>query len=146
MRKIIFRGKLKLDGVWVYWNEFGELTTKTGKARRQEIQYKAGQATFYTNVHQIKSLLDKDTIGQYLLRDAAKNPVFEGDILSDVVSGDRVLVFYSDDGVLCWKSDKGLSGVMYIDNVTHEVVGNRIMRVVIGNRFDNQDLLEGIVL
>ena len=141
MKKIIFRGKLKLDGVWVYWNEYGELTTVTGKPRRQEIQYKPGQQTFYTHVHQIKSLLDRDTVGQYISRDKKQTPVFDGDLVS--VDGEsKALLLFSDEGELCWRNETFEAGKFAVVVDEGPLGLRRSEYLVIGNKWDNPELME----
>lgn len=79
MDKIIFRGRRKDNGKWLYWNQYGEFTTKYGKVHEVVHKTLHGE-THYYHVHQLKHLIDKETIGQYVgTLDKHRQPIFEGD-------------------------------------------------------------------
>ena len=67
MREILFRGKRKDTGEWVYWNEYGEYTEP--------------YCTWHdsrSNIHELDVITE--TVGQFTgLKDKKGNRIFEGD-------------------------------------------------------------------
>lgn len=122
MREILFRGKRLDNGEWVY----GDLSQhKTGK-----VFIKCGSAVRSCEV-------DPQTVGEYAgVFDKDRNQVFEGDICKSVYSGKSVcgpVVFYS-----------GCFGIAFEGLLweLHDMLSRDIE--VIGNKFDNPDLLKAI--
>lgn len=77
----MYRAKLRDTGAWVYWNIYGELCRLNGKRARLPIPNKYGESYYY-RVHQIKHLIDPETVGEYTgLTDKNSKKIFEGDII-----------------------------------------------------------------
>lgn len=137
--KRVFRARLKVEKKWVYWNEFGELTTKTGKVRRLTLNDSCGRTRYYSHVWEIKHLIELETIGQYVCRDKKQDPIFEGDIVEfDVSNGktkDTVIWDYGEyNGVTGFRLKK-----YALFSITET---NRRYFEVIGNKWDNPEHLE----
>lgn len=80
MREILFRGKLKDTGEWVYWDVFGRITTHTGKQYILTVTSGAHTAYYY-HAYQIMEKIDRTSIGQSTsLKDKNRKRIFEGDI------------------------------------------------------------------
>ena len=119
MREILFRGKRIDNGEWVegyFYEDIGSFI----KERASSVS---------TNTH----LVDPSTVGQYTgLTDKDGKRIFEGDVVA-----------YRDYGNLAVAWDDGAFQLMredtfydMLDHYTNEVA------VVIGNRWDNPELLE----
>ena len=146
MREILFRGKRKDNGEWVYWNAFGDICTIKGKRTRMIHSKKHGE-TFYYNAQQIKDFILCNTIGQYTgLTDKNGTKIFEGDIVH--ILGDPM--------VNDWKDVDYVALIAFLDggfcalDGTVEDYGFRRYALermdfyleVIGNIYDNPELME----
>ena len=142
MREILFHGKRKDNGEWVYWNMYGRICTIKGKETRVVRKTSSGERYYYHTI-EIKQLLDLKTITQYTgSPDKNGRPIFEGDIC-------KVTMF------TCEGEDKHYLCEVCFDCgsfVFRERSGFDILPVdiydfetdveVIGNITDNQELLE----
>lgn len=150
MRKILFRGKRKDNGEWIYWNIYGELCRLSGKRERLAISKTAGEH-YYHYIYQIRQLIIPETIGQYTgLTDKNGKKIFDGDIikaLSD--SGNTSCITSVGIGNCKETSDDGTTAIAvyttyfsdgYYVLPTNKKYKNRTE--VIGNIHDNPELLE----
>lgn len=131
MREILFKAKRKLDGAWVV----GDLSQhKTGK---KFIKLCGGSATHSFEV-------DENTICQYTgLTDKNGNKIWENDVIgywdtysteNGLAEADCIGKVFWDDETLSFQVTERLSAESY------EVMDECS---VIGNIFDNPDLLKG---
>ena len=77
-REILFRGKRKDNGEWVYWDVFGDL-----------MEFVCFQNEEYKSLHYdaSKKIIDTNTLGQYIgKRDNNSKKIFEGDIIRQLYS------------------------------------------------------------
>lgn len=121
MREILFRGKRKDNGEWVY----GDLTHSIYKIRDTCV----GRYGSEIGMHQV----DPATVGQYTgLTDKNGKRIFEGDVVA-----------YPDYGNLAVVWDDGTFQLMYADTFYDLLdCGTSGMCIVIGNTRDNPELLE----
>lgn len=96
MREILFRGKHRDTGEWLF---FG---------------------LFCTDMHYI----ERDTIGQHTgLQDCTGNPIYEGDILKDPEYGSTVIVEWKGDGFVA-RYENGVEIALANINEYYDVIGN----------------------
>lgn len=132
MREIFYKAKRIDNGEWVYWNIFGELCRESGKRTRLVIQIGA-TTSYYDYIHQMFTMIDKDTICQYTgLTDKKGNKIWENDVIryKDIHAIGKV-AFIEESFVL----DDEYDGKQYINGMWDKFE-------VIGNVFDNKELLE----
>lgn len=130
MREILFRGKRKDNGEWVY----GWVTTQHKKYTEGDLLTEIQSSTFGEGEHYV----DTETVGQYTgLKDKNDTKIFEGDIIDfpDRSDGDRYGVIQYDSEetefiIICDLFCEGLGRYHYSRNVE-----------VIGNIYDNPELL-----
>ena len=143
MREILFRGKLKDNGDWIYWGMLGHITTHTGKISKYTQKTKYGESYYYYS-YQLWSRIDHSTIGQYTgLKDKNGKRIFEGDIL-----GSRYDDLYPDDVTLeevvwfrnAWHT-KQIDGIEHDPDLCEEIEALPYSEVV-GNINDNPELLK----
>ena len=158
MEKILFRAKTQ-DGVWVYWNAYGELVAQSGKKHSRYAYHRMRNSiSYYYYVHALKDskLLIKETIGLFTgLTDRNGKKIFDGDILQG-----ELYPFKSDTGdynyftVVLWFNDSRAFGICTHKNPKAKIRGIAHCNCetmadfygtdweVIGNIHDNSDLLE----
>ena len=131
IRTIIFRGKRKDNGEWVYG---GFMHGNERKSLRDSIFVYDSETQSFNDYE-----IDSSTIGQYTgLTDKNGVRIFEGDIVERVSDGERAVISWlkysacfgvSFDGWCCGFDN-------YDDNLPSDFE-------VIGNIHDNPELLEG---
>lgn len=127
MREIIFRGKRTFDGEWVY----GDLIHKKQK--------------YYIHPHNVNGMDEviPETVSQYMgLRDINDRKTYEGDILQHIVYKDKYRVIYdTDEYMYCLVDLKdGIEAYTFSDYCDEN--GKNIFLEVVGNIYDNPELLE----
>lgn len=166
MREILFRGKRKDNGEWVYWNCYGDFCRESGK-RTKVIITRASGESYYYHPYQITSMIRPETIGQYTgLKDKNGKRIFEGDIFkfpdevwksyytscgteydSYEVENYGVLGFNKDMGCFDFVKYKYNENSVEADlHDNHEIEFSDFVSSleVIGNIHDNTELLEEI--
>ena len=141
MREILFRGKWKNSGEWVYGNLFNPDKADTPT-----------QICIGTYIAKTCYEIDPETVGQYTgLTDKNGKKIFEGDIvkLTDDYNDfewKAVVVFGNPGGAYCWGWNflpidgyKGTTDILMW--VEMETTGAYCE--VIGNIYDNPELLKG---
>ena len=136
MKKIMFKAKRKDNGEWVYWNIYGMICNKNGKLRRLSVKRNIATTSYYNYIHQIITLIDKNTICQYTgLTDKNGNKIWENDVVKDT---DIHLL-----GSVEYDEEHG----MYVINEVNDGYQNFqefwSCTEVIGNIFDNPEMLGG---
>ena len=141
MREILFRGKRKDNGEWVEGNliqspYMGEvrswISTPEDKTRLRAI------ATYYGDWRAVE--VGTDTICQYTgLTDKNGNKIWENDVIKDSDN---------DVGIVNYGMDGRASFVVYYEKKTEYILLGKnnieMLKIeVIGNIFDNADLLKG---
>ena len=126
MREILFRGKRKDNGEWVYGNY--AVTNNNGK-RHFIFQNKAFEFE-----------VESETIGQYTgLTDKNGKKIFEGDILREYHPEQDVIIEWSDASFGFRRANKPkdcvYSTIRYMQNAMSRLK-------IIGNIYDNPELLE----
>ena len=124
LRKIVFRGKSKHTGEWVYGSYIANYNNNDWIVQGGD---------FFA--------VDSDTVGQFTgLLDKNGEEIYEGDILDDVCTNVRYLVYFSNIKCsLCFKPWSNFDAESIIHN---SWVGVAIYGKVLGNKFDNPELLE----
>lgn len=124
MRQILFRGRRLDNGEWIY----GDLQLGDGDHIPMIGVVRGGHDPYYYQV-------EEATVWQFTgLRDKDSRPIYEGDIVRYIDCNDTISineVLYADAGFtpvceIAWMAD--------IEGTECEVIGNR---------FDNPDLLNG---
>lgn len=131
MREILFRGKLKDTGEWVYWDVFGRITTHTGKQYILTVTSGAHTAYYY-HAYQIMEKIDRTSIGQSTsLKDKNRKRIFEGDIIhldyigkTHGVEGIATVIFENGKFGVKWGWHKEFVCLDGFANTTLEIVGN----------------------
>lgn len=139
--KRVFRARLKVEKKWAYWNEFGELTTKTGKVRRLTLNDSYGRTRYYSHVWEIKHLIELETVGQYVCRDKKQCPIFEGDII-EFLDGNSENEFTSIGEVVFEEGSFGFTNAYSVKWDDLLMSNDMLDCKVIGNAWDNKNLLE----
>lgn len=123
MREILFRGKRKDNGEWVYGTP---------------IFYSSG-TTVMCNEYQRNENIDLKTVGQYTgLKDKNGKRIFEGDIvLKRTHNGKKPMPVYFDGGQFTCGVGGGSSTPSHYYSLEDKQIE------VIGNIHDNPELLEG---
>ena len=118
MREILFRGKQKNNGEWIY----GDLVTK------QNI-------CIANDWHEVIRV-DDETVGQYTgLTDKNGKKIFDDDIVKDIVGGIYKVVYDTEYMRFAFEQDSIKWGLEGFDSVMDFEV--------IGNIYDNPELLGG---
>lgn len=152
MREIIFKGKRKDNGEWIYWNIYGELCRLSGKRARLEIPKTAGES-YYHYIYQIRQLILPESISEFSgLTDKNETKVFEGDIVKFTDS----LFGYSHTGMVCFNEGSFCIKYEYWNKERFHRIGQTekwqdmgasavitYQYEVIGNIYDNPELIGG---
>ena len=139
MERMLFRAKRTDNGEWVYWNMYGELVTGSGKRTRVVVR-KDATTSCYDYIYQIRRLLDESAICQYTgLCDMNGRKIWENDLLD---CQDRITVVKWNVPCGTWDSIfVRYKGQLCSNGIN--VAEWKYRAEVIGNRFDNLNLLEG---
>lgn len=125
MREILFRGKCKTDNKWLYG--FPYVTRKN----TVKINWYCSEFGSMRTDEVIP-----ETVGQYTgVPDMNKKPIFEGDIVVD-----RTMVFQVI-GQIIYNTDK--AAFVFKNSVTEESLDKHRWLEIIGNIYDNSELLKG---
>ena len=124
LRKIVFRAKCKDNGEWVYGSYI---------ANYNKNDWIVQGGDFFA--------VDSDTVSQFTgFYDKDGKVIYEGDIFDDVCTNVRYLVYFSNIKCsLCFKPWSNFDAESIIHN---SWVGVAIYGKVLGNKFDNPELLE----
>lgn len=127
MREILFRGKQKENGKWVYGNY--AVTDNNEKQQHFIFQNKAFEFE-----------VESETVGQYTgLTDKNGKKIFEGDILREYHPEQDVIIEWSD-GSFGFRRANKLKDCVYS---TIRYMQNAMSRLkIIGNIYDNTKLIE----
>ena len=142
MRQIVFRGRCFNDPTWAYGLPYIERIDQNGETWVTMRQPRENQGVTIMTI-------DPDSIGQFTgLYDANKNPIFEGDIIQSFDSDNMPilhLVEYRNDAAsFVAKLINGLSPkwCMVRCEISQDWI-NEFGKIIIGNSFDNPELLKG---
>lgn len=148
MRDILFRGKRKDNGEWVYWNIYGEFCTSNGRRIRLTRKTPYGEKYYYY-IYELKQLIDPETVGQYTgLTDKNGKKIFDSDIIQAVTIDTnnklnavvRLGTFVDDNTdkeyLGCYIELNGIK----LSALTAKKYKNRFE--VIGNIYDNKEILD----
>ena len=144
MRDILFTGKRIDNGKWVegYLGVFGDTTQIFVPFTDEEI--KENQGHFLSAINGVWHIVDPETVGQYTgLTDKNGTKIFEGHILADNPDGSITNVFeiFWDEELAGFMLDDGLN--LYCTNEwLKSNESNQILLEVIGNIYDNPELLK----
>lgn len=147
MREILFRGKLKDNGDWIYWDMLAHITTHAGKISKYTQKTNYGEK-YYHYAYQLWDRIDHPTIGQYTgLKDKNRKRIFEGDVIvydnspyNAYCSPQKGVIVWRN-GTLCFKV-KPYKCVMYRALCTDDFF--EVKCEVIGNIHDNPELVEEV--
>lgn len=118
MREILFRGKANDTGQWVYGSYFKENN---------------GTSWIFNNKEDCFYLVDDKTVGQYTgLKSRDGRIVYEGDIVTDTLTKGGKEVRW----------DKNTAGFYLDDNGVRFPIEYVRFHEIVGNKWDNPDLLK----
>ncbi len=121
MREIIFRGKRKDNGQWIY----GSLQ------QLDEVCFIRGCE------------VNPETVGQFVRFDRNGNRIFEADLLSTDLSRPYLIVVYRNGAFMYQCHDSGKDYYDFMEPSDAEVVTQTKYHEVIGNIWEHPHLLEG---
>ena len=126
MREIKFRGKRLDNGEWLY----GSLLISHFKDDKKERYFITQFSGNYTFEHEV----DPNTVGQYTTKcDRMQCKVYEDDIVRDELGSIGVVIFM-----------EGMFAVDFGEGIELQELNTGVLEVceIIGNRFDNPELLK----
>ena len=132
MREIVFRGKRADNGEWVEGFLLKECNHSTC-SWNLAIEYKTKRSGVFA--YDVVDIIP-ETVGQFILTDKNSKKIFEGDIVK----------LFLDDGIamgVIRYSENAYRFMFYEDNVYGYGFDNTCVFEVIGNIYDNPELLEG---
>lgn len=130
MREILFRGKRKENGEWVYGNY--AVTDNNEKQQHFIFQNKAFEFE-----------VESETIGQYTgLTDKNGKKIFEGDIVTTDIDRPYLIVEFRDGCFMFNCNDGGKDYYDIMLPITEEPNTEYKYGEIIGNIHDNPELLE----
>lgn len=139
MREILFRGKDKISGKWIY----GDLI-KSNEKYYIHPQGNAVEVDKFIGNKIVMREVTAETVGQYIgFKDIDDKEVFEGDILQHIVHKDKYSILYDKDeyGYFLYKGDN--SYCISIDGFyPYNENESDVILEVISNIYDNPELLE----
>lgn len=143
MREILFRGKLKDNGDWIYWDMLAHITTHTGKISKYTQKTNYGEK-YYHYAYQLWDRIDHSSIGQYTgLKDETGERIFEGDIISTDIQRPYLVVEFRDGCFMFNCNDGGKDYYDIMLPILEEPQTTYEYGEVIGNIHDNPELMEG---
>lgn len=124
-RKIVFRGKCKDTGKWVFGNLIRDIES-TGASIYQKMGKKS-------NTYEV----DDNTVGQFTgLFDADKQSIYEGDIINFLYDRkSAVVAWHKQLGMWCLLFDDDPHGLLSVKPLGRWMYGDGFE--VVGNVFDN---------
>ena len=141
MREILFRGKRRDNGDWIYWDMLGHITTHTGKISKYTQKTKYGESYYYY-AYQLWNRIDHSTIGQYTgLKDKNGKRIFEGDVV--VLHGRSLPRWYHEGQHVVVEYDgSGFVPLCEYDSDCGDFVIAGECEII-GNVHDNPELMRG---
>lgn len=148
----LYRGKLKDNDEWVYWNIYGELTADNGKRKKYTIT-KGAKTRCYYYIYQLKQAIISESIGEYTgLTDKNGNKIWEGDIVKTHYANTKksdfveTVVFHNGQFCAFHSNNNCKQWAMLYDGVEHLAIDKSVYMdsvEVIGNFHDNPEILKG---
>jgi len=135
MRPILFRGKDKETGEWIYGDLIHDCAVYLGQKREVYSVFVYGEGAIE---------IDPDTVGQYIdHKDNNGEDIFEGDILDRLPVSDVGPITKPLRGVVVWSNEDSSYFVKDKNGATALSIYGAKESEVIGNIYDNPKLLRG---
>lgn len=148
MSDILFKAQRIDNGEWIYWNVYGDLCRENGKLTRLSIT-KGATTSYYDYIHQVYQLINQDTICQYTrYTDKNGKKIWENDVVIYDNSPYNVYCEPHQGQIVCRHGCFSLKYLLYGSITYKSFITDDFFEKkceVIGNVFDNKELLEGQV-